>query len=76
MFNRKFCGNGVPDWAAIHDEVNTINTWKFPYLLMAPRDVKVWIFFKRSFRYENVDEKLKTERSFMKTIAFIKSFFF
>ena len=22
VFNRKFCGNGVPDWAAVHDEVN------------------------------------------------------
>ncbi|XP_023338628.1 endoglycoceramidase [Eurytemora carolleeae] len=22
VFNRKFCGNGVPDWAAIHDENN------------------------------------------------------
>ena len=38
--------------------------------------LKFGFFFKRSFRYENVDEKLKTERSFMKTIAFIKSLFF
>jgi hypothetical protein len=27
VFNRKFCGNGVPDWAAVHDKNN------FPYPL-------------------------------------------
>ena len=27
VFNRKFCGNGVPDWAAVHDKDN------FPYPL-------------------------------------------
>ena len=36
VFNRKFCGNGVPDWAAVHDEVNATNMWKCAYLLMAP----------------------------------------
>ena len=37
------------------------------------RDVNVFIFFeKQSFRYENDDEKSETNRSFLKTIVFIK----
>ena len=37
------------------------------------RVVNVLIFFKkRSFRYENDDEKSKTKRSFLKTIIFFK----
>jgi hypothetical protein len=31
VFNRKFCGNGVPDWAAVHDKYN------FPYPLEVNR---------------------------------------
>ena len=36
----------------------------------APRDVNV--FEKRLFRYVNNNEKLKTKRSFLKTIVFLK----
>ena len=41
------------------------------------RDVNVFrVFFeKRSFRYENDDEKSKTKRSFLKTIVFKKFVF-
>ena len=37
------------------------------------RDVNVFIFQKkRSFRYENDDEKSKTKRLFLETIVFFK----
>jgi len=35
-------------------------------------DVNVFNFLKRSFRYENDDEELKTKLSFFKTIVVIK----
>jgi len=37
--------------------------WLSP-LLRLGKDVNVFIFFKRSFRYDNDDQKSKTKRSF------------
>ena len=57
---------GVPGCPRCGGKVRSVIELEYPNC----RDINVFIFFKRSFRYENDKEKSKTKRFFLKTIVF------